>query len=152
MVGALKVEEHMVIQSLMGHLSRQANIELREAGGEQGVKTGTRTWMGRIDPSASAGRSRIYLQNQAEVQTVKATLDGRTIKVGTDSFLVRVHNDLDIRKSRGLGPQRLASPEGEATWAISDHGCMLFILDIALYLLDAPRSTGCRAIAGDELN
>ena len=104
-VGALKVEEHMVIQSLMGHLSRQANIELREAGGEQGVKTGTWTWMGRIDPSASAGRSRIYLQNQAEVQTVKATLDGRTIKVGTDSFLVRVHNDLDIRKSRGLGPQ-----------------------------------------------
>ena len=86
----------------MEHLATLSRIPLKETQGTQDIKSGSWKWMGHLDPTAAAGRSRLFLQSAEEVQKVKSALDGHTIKIGSDSFLVRVHNDLDVARGRSL--------------------------------------------------
>ena len=99
-VGIRQAGEHEVIQRLMEHLATLSSIPLKEPQGMQDIKSGSWKWMGHLDPTAAAGRSRRFLQSAEEVQKVKSAPDGHTIKIGSDSFLVRVHNDLDVARGR----------------------------------------------------
>ena len=101
----MNADEHSVVQRLMTHLCDHAQVGLAESADDQATKAGTWRWLGRSDPAAASGRARLFLATAQEVQMVKSTLDGRTIKIGMDSFLVRVHNDLTSSQTRGRGPE-----------------------------------------------
>ena len=100
-VGNTKADEHEVIKQLMSNLGQLAGLPLQESEQTQEVKTGTWKWLGSISPTTSAGRSRIFRKDSKELRKVRNALHGRTIKIGVDSYMIRVYNDAVDVKSRG---------------------------------------------------
>ena len=99
--GHAQADEHAVLQQLMAHVKQYAGVNLEELNGVGPVKPGCWKWLAADDPNAPPGRVRLYLQSETEVQAIKAMIHGSTIRVGVDSLLVQVANDiLDARPNQ----------------------------------------------------
>ena len=109
--GSTGYDAQGVYRQLMSHLSQTIGITLAESTTDMPAGPGHWRWLGADEPVTSPGRVRLYLGSDAEVQSVRLALHGRSIQVGMDRIAVQVTHDLSDMPgnlSRGRGHQSSA--------------------------------------------
>ena len=106
-VGSL---EDQVLSGLMEHAVTQTGLHLRKAASPQQLRPGEWINLRFLDEFAAAGRIRVALDSQQEVDLVIHHLHERCIDVGGDKVAITVHSDLkDAVTAMGNDRQRWGS-------------------------------------------
>ena len=106
-VGALEDE---VLTNIMAHLCQTTQLAVARAPTNRLPRPGEWFPLREVEELAPAGRVRLYLQSETEVETVRRTLHEQAIAVGLDWVTLTVHSDLrDALAVAGNGLRRRAA-------------------------------------------
>ena len=96
-------DERDVMRQLMNHLGINNHLNVKETPDDRAPEQGEWVHLRARDTAAAAGRARLYLASQSEVDWVFAALHGQVLAVGADRIGITITNDLNDQPKAGNG-------------------------------------------------